>query len=115
MMEITETKHGKAIVLAVKGRLDTVSSNALQERWLGLIQQGSRWFVLDGSELVYVSSSGLRILLVASKLLNNAPGGITVCGLRPGIQQIFDVTGFANMFPITASLDEALRELDKIA
>ena len=114
-MEVTETKRGKATVLAVKGRLDTAASNALQERWLGRIQEGDRWFVLDGSELAYVSSSGLRIILLAAKRLRDSPGGIAVCGLNPRIQQIFAVTGFEKLFPIRDSLNDALQALEELA
>ena len=107
-MEISDSQSGAVRILSPAGRLDTETSNTLQERWLELIDKGDRWFVLDAADLAYVSSSGLRVILVAAKRLKEVSGGIVICGLNPRLQQVFDMTGFTSMFPIHSTREEAV-------
>lgn len=109
-MEITETKTGQVRILGLQGNLDTYTSKKLHERWSELIQEGEKQFVFDAAELVYVSSSGLRELLLAAKRLHNTRG-IAICNLNPHLQKIFDVTGLSKIFTIHNSVDEAVRSL----
>jgi anti-sigma B factor antagonist len=110
-MEIAETRHGEVLILALTGRLDTETSGQLQEHWLKRIDEGDRWFVLDASDLAYVSSSGLRVLLIAAKRLKDPEGGIAVCGLAPRLQQVFEMTGFTTMFQVRPTREDAMQAL----
>jgi len=110
-MEITETKSGQVRILGLRGSLDTNTSKKLHQRWSELIQAGEKQFVLDAAELTFMSSSGLRELLLAAKRLQ-ANRAIAICNLNPNIQKIFMVTGFAKMFPIHNSVDEAVRSME---
>ena len=79
-MEITEAKKGQGVILGLNGRLDSSNSNGLEQKIRQLIDRGERYLVLDCSQLSYISSSGLRVLLMAAKKLD----GITRTSSRGG-------------------------------
>lgn len=110
-MEIVETKQGDVVVLALTGRLDTLTSKALDERCSTLLETGERRLVLDASGLEYVNSSGLRALLLLARRLKDVAGVMAVSGLNVRNQNIFDMTGFSNILSIYLSVDEAVRNL----
>jgi anti-anti-sigma factor len=112
-MELSETRRDGVLILELKGRLDAETSPMFEGRLLGHIRQGERRIVLQGSGLDYVSSSGLRALLMADRLLKDPPGKIVVCGLMARIERIFQITGFSSIFPVHESLEEAVRGFEE--
>ena len=66
-MQITENKRGAVTVLELDGRLDTVTSADLNKKIMSLLSNGEKYFVLDLARLTYVSSAGLRVLLMGAK------------------------------------------------
>jgi anti-anti-sigma factor len=111
-MEITEEKHEDIAVLGVKGRLDVSSSKLLEERLLAVTGAGTNRIVVDCSELSYISSSGLQVLLLAAIRAKDARGKIVLCSLQDQIKQVLDVAGFSAIFSIYSSRDEALAKID---
>jgi len=107
-MEISESRRGGTVILGLKGRLETGTSKDLEERLLGLINQGEKQFIIDLAELEYISSSGLRVLILAAKRLKSDGGKIALSSMKGNIKQIFDITGFSSIFPIYPSQEEAL-------
>ena len=107
-MEITEGKRGEIIILGLKGRLDASTSKGLEEKLVALTEGGEKRLVVDFSQLDYISSSGLRVLLVAAKSLTKANGKIVLSSLKDHIKEIFDMTGFSSIFPIYYSREEAI-------
>ena len=69
-MQITENKRGKVTVLELDGRLDTGTSAELDKRLMSLLNSGEKYFVLDLARLTYVSSAGLRVLLMGAKKIS---------------------------------------------
>jgi len=107
-MEIREDKRGDIVIVGLKGRLDASTSNRLEERLLALIDGGEKRFVIDFSQLDYISSSGLRVLLMAAKRLRDANGKIVLSSLKDHIKEVFDIAGFSSIFPIFHSQEEAI-------
>lgn len=110
-MEISEEKKGDALVLSLSGRLDAATSKAFQDRILAVIDAGERRLVVDLSQLDYLSSSGLRVFLLAAQRLSGANGKIVLCSLMKPVREVFDIVGFSSLFSIYGSADEALRSL----
>ena len=110
-MEIVESRRDGILVLAFKGRLDANTANAAQEQVLVLIDRGETRVVGDLAELVYVSSAGLRVFMVAAKRLQSVRGKIVLCSLPEAIQEIFEIAGFSALFPIYPGQDEAIASL----
>ena len=107
-MEITEKKRNNIIVLELKGRLDTVSSNSLGSKIQGLVDSGERLLILDFSELDYISSSGLRVLLMAAKHVKGVDGKLALVSLNDQNQTVFELAGFSTVFTVYQSQDEAV-------
>ncbi len=93
-MEIEETQSGKVLILHPQGRLDGVSAPLLQESALGHVDAGETSLVLDLEKVDYISSAGLRAVLVAAKRLQKIGGRLVVCSLRGIVLEVFDMSGF---------------------
>lgn len=98
MLDISKTPNDTEMVIALKGRLDTLTAPQLEEE-LNLATEGASCLVFDFTELEYISSAGLRVLLSAQKTMN-AKGSMTVKNVSDEIREIFDVTGFSDILTI---------------
>ena len=97
-MTIEKTLNEDKLVIALGGRLDTVSSPEL-ERELDASLDGVKDLVLDLENLEYISSSGLRVLLKAQKVMTKQ-GEMKVINVNEMIMEIFEVTGFSDILTI---------------
>lgn len=107
-MEITESKKGAFVVLAVKGSLDVVTSPELEKRLVALLEAGTRELVFDLSHLDYVSSAGLRVFMLALKRLQK-DGKLRFCGLNKTVRQVFDIAGMSLRTTLCDTLDQAVK------
>jgi anti-anti-sigma factor len=110
-MEINERRVAGILTLSVSGKLDTTSAKAFEETILGRIESGERRIIIDLAQLDYVSSTGLRVLLLANKRLNSANGRIALCSLRGSVREVFDIAGFSSIFSIYGSHEDATKDL----
>ena len=97
-MEINKTQEGSKLDIALVGRLDTVTSPKLQER-LDTSLDGVAELVFDFAKLDYISSAGLRVLLATNKKMLKA-GKMTIRNVNDVVQEVFDMTGFADILNI---------------
>ena len=97
-MTIEKNLNGAELIVKVVGRLDTSTAPEL-EASLKESFEGLEKLVLDFSELDYLSSAGLRILLQAQKTMNKQ-GEMVVRNVNETISEIFEVTGFADILTI---------------
>lgn len=87
-------------IVSLEGRVDTTNANEFENSMLQVLANGYTKIVLDCSGLDYISSSGLRVFLIVQKKINAAKGQFRLCGLQPGIVEIFDISGFTSIFSI---------------
>lgn len=78
---------------------------------LSRIDSGDRRLVIDLAQLDYISSAGLRVLIVAGKRLSGANGKIVLCSLKDPVREVFDIAGFSSIFSVYGSHDEAIENL----
>jgi len=97
-MNIKKTQNGNKLTVALEGRLDTVSSPELEADLKNSLD-GITDLVFDISELEYISSAGLRVLLSTQKIMNKQ-GEMSITGANEAIMEIFDVTGFVDILNI---------------
>ena len=95
-MKITKNVNGTNLTVVLEGRLDTTTAPQLEVE-LKESLQGISSLVMDMSALEYISSTGLRVLLSAQKIMNNQ-GEMKVTGANESIMEIFEVTGFNDIF-----------------
>jgi len=111
-MEITETKQEQVVILSLKGRLDASTSKLLEEKLLDLINNThERRIVIDFQQLDYISSAGLRVLLMAAKILKPENGKLVLASLKEHLKEIFEITGFQGIFPIFSGKEEAVKNI----
>jgi anti-anti-sigma factor len=110
-MDILEEKKDAIVLLGLVGRLDSGTSPQMEEKVVALLNGGAKQVVVDFARLDYISSAGLRVLLMAAKKLKASGGVIALCALKPHIREVFDIAGFTAMFPIHDSAEQAVRSL----
>ena len=97
-MTITKTLNGTDLVVAVEGRLDTVTSPDFEAEMTDALKDVTS-VTLDFEKLEYISSAGLRaLLLVRTTLYNNAT--LKIINANELVKEVFDVTGFKKIIPI---------------
>ena len=98
-MEIIKTKEGSKMTIALEGRLDTTTAPSLDAvvgSELGDITE----LVYDFNKLEYVSSAGLRVLLLSQKTMNAKGGTMVIRNVNSDIMEVFEMTGFSSVLTI---------------
>ncbi len=111
-MEITEFKKEKIYILGLRGKLDAISSPAFREKFFSLIGDNERKFLIDCSNLDYISSAGIRVLFEASFKLEDLSGKLIFCSLSENVRKIFDMVDLSSEFPVYPSQKEAFAGFD---
>ncbi len=106
-MKVTTTHSGNTAVAAVNGRVDSANAKDLDQELSTIIEGGVNHLVVDCSELSYISSAGLRALLVAIKKTNAAGGGVAMCQVPPHIREVLEVSGFTRLTKVFDTSAEA--------
>ena len=97
-LKVSVNKHGDTYTVLVDGRLDTLTSPQLDAE-LNKIIGNAKKLVLDLDKLAYISSAGLRVLLGAAQQLDGK-GEMVLVHVSEAVHEIFDVTGFIQVFNI---------------
>ncbi len=99
-MEIKRQTEGNTVHLLLTGRLDTVTSNRLANELGEVFAAGPVSLVLDFSNLEYISSAGLRVLLTAQKKVKALGTEMHITGANDDVREVFDITGFSTILTI---------------
>ncbi|MBR5960768.1 MAG: STAS domain-containing protein [Clostridia bacterium] len=97
-MTINRKQNGTALEIALEGRLDTMTAPELEAE-LSKSMSSADSLTLDFSKLDYISSAGLRVLLTAHKAMA-AKDGMKITNVNEVVQEVFEVTGFADILTI---------------
>jgi anti-anti-sigma factor len=98
-MEINVTSNANEQIIAITGRLDTLTAPELQPTLLDTVKRNKR-VVLDCGGLEYVSSAGLRVLLMAEKAAKAGRSDLVIRNVSAEIREIFEMTGFSDILTI---------------
>lgn len=108
-MNIKELKKDKAFVIILEGRLDSTNSGEMEKKFISLLEKGEKNLLIDFSALDYISSAGLRVMLMAAKKSKAAGGKVVLASLTDNVKEVFDIAGFSSIFPIFANQEEAIQ------
>ena len=97
-MSIEKKINGEAVTLIVSGRLDTQTAPELEAELDAVLADVSE-LTFDMTNLEYVSSAGLRVILKAQKVMNTK-GSMKLTGVNDSIMEVFDITGFLDILTI---------------
>ena len=103
--------QGDVTIVVLVHRFDAYSSNDIELALKDLISKGTRKLLCDFSQTDYVASAGLRVLLSVAKNLQKLGGQIALSSMKPYVHEIFEISGFTQIFKIFDSQKEALQSL----
>lgn len=95
------------IVVPVAGRMDAITTPEINKQIHNQIDNGTHAVILDLSAVIFLSSSGLRALLLLRKELMTLGGELRLVVTQPQVYEVFEITGFAQVFAIHSSVEEA--------
>ncbi len=107
-IDVTEERDGSALVMIPIGRLDSANARSFESIVTDRIGNGEQHLIVDFSRLTFISSSGMRVLLIAAKKLHASEGKIVLCSMQDHIEEVFRISGFDQIIPIRNSRQAAL-------
>ncbi len=112
MMNLAATEWNGVTILPFEGRLDGNNATAAEQAFLQLLSEGKQSFIFDFSSLQYISSAGLRVVLVAAKKLRASKGKMVCACLGEQVYDVFEMSGFTTILEIAATREEALEKIE---
>lgn len=99
-------------LLEPQGRLDAIGVRPLETELAAHIAEGRAHLLVDLGNVRYISSNGLRVLLIAQRNAQQHNGALVLCGLNPRVFEIFEMAGFDQVFKIFETRAQALQAQD---
>lgn len=93
------------------GRLDSNSSGDFEKSLPNLFDGPGIKVVFDMTQLNYISSAGLRVVLMSAKRAKAAQGRLLLCGLQPHVKEVFEISGFLKLLEIADGRLSAIHQL----
>ncbi|MDD5993154.1 MAG: STAS domain-containing protein [Prevotellaceae bacterium] len=93
-------RNGNEVLIKTGARIDTINAGDFEREINPVITESGVNVVFDCSELDYISSSGLRVVLKAQKMVTANKGEMKLTGVKPQIKKVFDMTGFSRFLKI---------------
>ena len=103
---------GSVHTILMSGRLDSSSAADAETTVKAVIDQGATRLLIDMSALDYISSAGLRVVLVAAKNMHKSGGAMAICGMSPSVHEVFEMTGFLKILKVYDRESEAKQALE---
>ncbi len=100
--------HGEVMLISLAGKLDSMTAQTFEQDLLGQIAQGRVRLVIDFSQLNYISSAGLRVILMAAKRIKVASGKLVLSGMQTHIREVFEISGFLTILNVLDGTNAAI-------
>jgi anti-anti-sigma factor len=110
-MNINIDQVDNIATISLQGKIDSASADALNVQLKEVVQSGAVRLALDFTNVVYISSSGFRVLLMTARAVERAGGRMALCSLPKEIQRLFDIAAFTTLFSIFPTRDDAVSRL----
>ena len=108
-MEIVKEVKQGIHVMKISGRMDANTAPEAEKVLMSVISEGAKKVILDLGNLTYISSAGLRVLLIIAKELRIKGGKIVLCSMIGIVKKVFDISGFSSILVIKTNENEALQ------
>ena len=109
-MEIKVERENGTLIAQVEGRVDSANAREFEQVLTEAIGDAQA-VIVDFEGLSYISSTGLRVILLVAEVLRNRAARLALCSLSVPIREVFEISGFDKIIPIHGSRDEALAAL----
>ncbi len=110
-MEIKEDKIDSQIVVSLGGRIDSTAAVEFEEKLIEIIDKGNNTLIIDFKNIQFISSAGLRVLLLAAKKVKPYGGKIILCKMSKDVKEVFDISGFSSIFNIYDDVSDAIKAI----
>jgi anti-anti-sigma factor len=110
-MKLVLSNTDTADIVRVSGRIDATTSGELDATVHGLVDNGRGPVVLDFAEVDYISSAGLRVLLIALRALSAKGRKLALAALNPDVMDVVRLTGFDRLLNCYGDVDGALEKV----
>lgn len=117
-MHVSQERYGDTLVLTPVGRVDNSTTDDLRadlNAHVANCRKGGDRLVLDFSKVDYISSVGLRVLMLVAKKAREQDGTIVVAGFQPVVREIFEISRFNLVFQCFGTIREALGKVSATA
>ena len=117
-MEFSTRRLADVVVAAPVGQINHTSAQQLQQALAPIVDDAAARkapLVLDFSGVEYISSMGLRVLMVAAKQMRSSDAPIAVTALQPVVEEIFEIARFRHVLQVFPSMREALQKVSAAA
>jgi stage II sporulation protein AA (anti-sigma F factor antagonist) len=112
-MKIQAKKEENTLIVSLDGKIDGATAPELEAELIGWLDQGETALILDLREVFYVSSAGLRVVLLAAKRLRSG-GRLAIAEVQSEVKEIFDLAGFDTLLPFYDDLGAAKKSFPKV-
>ncbi len=106
-IELIDNQQGPVRFVTVTGDLNAHTSSDFEKHLIGVIESGETRIVVDGTNLNYISSAGLRVILAACKMLGLKKGKLSFCCLQDPVRDVFEIAGFGGVISIFSDREKA--------
>lgn len=110
-MQIVQDRTADIDIVALEGRIDSSNAGEVEGALVPLFGDSGGGVLVDLEKLDYISSAGLRILLIAAKRSKATGTRLALAGMQPGVREVFEISGFAKLFDIYDARASALTAL----
>ncbi len=114
-MKVETTRMGNVVVARLAGEIDTVDSEGLGEQLAGIVEARPGNLVLDFTEVRYIASVGLSMLLQAAQEMRKAKGKLVIAAVPAAVKTVLDTVHLGAAIPIEATVEGALARLGEKA
>ena len=107
-MKLSTEQQGDVTILNAGGRLDAGGAPEFEAQGKALLQAGAKRLLIDLAGVEYISSAGLRSLLVLAKATKASGSALALCGLSPAVREVMTISGFDNILVLAADRPAAM-------
>lgn len=108
-MQISTRQSYDVLVVDMEGRLDSKSSGYSYDEMVAIAQGNTKQVVVNLAQMEFITSAGLRVLLMASKLLKSGGGDLKLCNPNPLVKDVLETAGFDSLIHLYATEAEAVK------
>ena len=112
-MQVTTERQDGVLTVYVSGRIDAGSASEFEETVRTVIEDGDRLVIMDFENLLFISSSGLRVVLMTAKSLRGRDAAFALCSLSGALLDVFRISGFDKIIAIHPTRADALASLKR--
>jgi anti-sigma B factor antagonist len=107
-MKISTREIDDIVVVDMEGRLDAQAAGYSNDEMVRLVKSDQKDILVNLEKLEFITSAGLRVLLLAAKLLQQSGGKLKLCSANQFVKDVLEMSGFTSLISLYATEDEAV-------